>query len=232
MNIEEYILLKRQMGQHLLAVLIDPEHPISFEPGELDGADLIFVGGSTGDLSSVFIDKIRHLTHRPIVLFPGNAKQFTSGADALLFLSMLSSRNPEVLINQQVKAALAIKASGIETIPMGYILVDGGKISSVEKTSQSLPIAQEDVEQVVATAVAGELLGHHLIYLEAGSGAKIPVSIELIQRVREAIKVPLIVGGGITSPQAMQAAWKAGADIVVIGNHLEQHPKQLKLFCR
>jgi len=232
MNVLEYIQLKRQMRQHLLAVLLDPERPIRFEKGELDGADLVFVGGSTGVLSSEFIEQIRTLTHRPIVLFPGNAGQFTAKADALLFLSMLSSRNPEVLIGQQVEVAATVKESGIETIPMGYILIEGGKKSSVEQASHSAPIPQTDIAQICSTAIAGELLGHQLIYLEAGSGALNPVSVEIIRKVRAAVSLPLIVGGGITSPEAMTAAYKAGADIVVIGNHLEQHPDQLKLFCR
>jgi len=232
MNIYEYITLKRQMGQHLLAVLLDPEHDIAFRSGELDGADLVLVGGSTGALSCAFIEQIRTLTHRPIVLFPGNANQFVGSADALLFLSMLSARNPKVLIEQQVQAAAAVRASGIETIPMGYILIDGGQVSSVERTSASSPIAQSDIPLIVSTAIAGELLGHKLIYLEAGSGAKTPVSTDIIRAVRSAIQVPLIVGGGITSPEGMRQAWQAGADIVVIGNYLEQHPEQLKFFSR
>jgi len=232
MNVKEYILLKRQMGQHLLAVLLDPEKPIRFLPGELDGADLIFVGGSTGSISDAFIQQIRSLTHRPIVLFPGNTDQFTAQADALLFLSMLSSRNAEVLIGQQVKAAAAVKLSGIESIPMGYILIDGGTTSSVEKASASTPIPPADISQICSTAIAGELLGHQLIYLEAGSGAKNPVSIDIIKQVRDAVTIPLIVGGGITSPEGMKAAFKAGADIVVIGNYLEQHPEEIKRFCR
>jgi len=232
MNVREYILLKRQMGQHLLAVLIDPDKPIRFRAGELDGADLIFAGGSTGELSPQFIEQIRALTHRPIVLFPGHPGQFTAKADALLFLSMLSSRNPDVLIGQQVQVATEVKQSGIETIPMGYILIDGGIESSVQQVSHSAPIPPTDIAQICSIAVAGELLGHQLIYLEAGSGAKNPVSTEIIRRVKELISVPLIVGGGITTPEAMQAAFKAGADMVVIGNHLEKHPEQLNLFCR
>lgn len=232
MNVKEYILLKRQMGQHLLAVLLDPEKPIRFKAGELDGADLVFVGGSTGSISPDFIEQIRTLTHRPIVLFPGNTHQFTAQADALLFLSMLSSRNAEVLIGQQVQAAAQVKQSGIETIPMGYILIDGGTTSSVQQASASTPLPQTSIAEICHTAIAGELLGHQLIYLEAGSGAKNPVSIDIIRQVRQSISVPLIVGGGICSPQAMKAAFQAGADIVVIGNHLEQHPEQLTLFCR
>jgi len=232
MNVQEYIALKRQMGQHLLAVLLDPEKPIRFHSGELDGADLVLVGGSTGELSPAFIEQLRALTHRPIVLFPGNVHQFTAQADALLFLSVLSSRNPEVLIGQQVKVAAQVRQSGIETIPMGYILIEGGKTSSVEQASHSLPIPQTAIDTICSTAMAGELLGQELIYLEAGSGAKTPVSIEIIKRVRASISVPLIVGGGITSPQAMKAAFQAGADIVVIGNYLEQYPDEIKHFCR
>jgi len=232
MNVNEYISLKRQMGQKMLAVLIDPDKPIRFTKGELDGADLVFVGGSTGAISEAFIQQIRTITHRPIVLFPGNIAQFTAQADALLFLSMLSSRNAEVVIGQQVKAAAEVKQSGIETISMGYILIDGDKVSSVQQASHSTPISKEDIPLICSTAIAGELLGNQLIYLEAGSGAKTPVSTEIIQRVKKTISVPLIVGGGITTPEGMKAAFKAGADIVVIGNYLEQHPEEINRFCR
>lgn len=231
MNVLEYILAKRQTGQHMLAVLLDPEHEIPFRKGELDAADLIFVGGSTGGISPLFIDKIRTLTHRPIVLFPGNPSQFSPQADALLYLSVLSSRNADLLVGQQIASAHAIRESGIEVLPMGYILVDGGKETSVVRASHSSPIPQADIAQIKDTALAGEMMGRQLIYLEAGSGAKNPVSIDIINAVRQAISIPLIVGGGITTPQMMKDAFRAGADIVVIGNHFEHHPDQFSLFC-
>jgi len=232
MNVTEYILLKRQMGQKMLAVLIDPDKPLRFSKGDLDGTDLILIGGSTGTISDLFIEQIRSITHRPLVLFPGNLSQFTAKADALFFLTMLSSRNAEVVIGQQVKAAAQVKQSGIETLSMGYILIDGGKVSSVEQVSHSTPLPSNDIHQIISTAIAGELLGNQLIYLEAGSGAKNPVSTDIIQQVRSAISLPLIVGGGITTPDYMKAVFRAGADIVVIGNHFEQHPEQIKSFCR
>lgn len=231
MNIHEYIYTKHQLNQHMLAVLLDPEHPIPFHAGELDAADLILVGGSTGVISPDFIGQIRTLTHRPVVLFPGNPQQFTPQADALLFLSVLSSQDPDLLIGQQIAAADTIHNSGIETLPMGYILIDGGKETSVVRESHSAPIPQSDLTRIVHTALAGQMMGKQLIYLEAGSGAKTPVSIDIIQAVRSVLSIPLIVGGGITTPQAMKAAFRAGADIVVIGNHFEHHPNQLHLFC-
>jgi len=215
-----------------LAVLLDPEHDIPFAKGELDRADVIFVGGSTGSLTTEFVDKVRSLSKRPIVLFPGNPSQFAPNADALLFLSVLSSRNPNMLLTPHIAAAEVIHQSGIEVIPMGYILIDGGNYSSVQRASHSTPIPQSDIEQIVSTALAGEMLGKRLIYLEAGSGAKNPVSIDIIRAVKAAISIPLIVGGGITTPEAMRAAFEAGADIVVIGNHFEKHPEQLPLFTR
>ncbi|MCQ2348049.1 MAG: phosphoglycerol geranylgeranyltransferase [Paludibacteraceae bacterium] len=230
MNVLEYILAKRQMGQHMLAVLLDPEHEIRFRKGELDAADLIFVGGSTGAISPLFIDKIRAITHRPIVLFPGNPSQFSPQADALLYLSVLSSRNPDLLVGRQIDSAQVIAQSGIEVLPMGYILIDGGIPTSVVQTCQSAPIPQDQITLITSTALAGQMMGKQLIYLEAGSGAKNPVSIDIINAVRQAINIPLIVGGGITTPQMMKDAFRAGADIVVIGNHFERHPEELHLF--
>lgn len=214
----------------MLAVLLDPEHDIPFQKGELDAVDLIFVGGSTGAISPDFIGKIRTLTHRPVVLFPGNQQQFTSQADALLYLSVLSSKNADLLVGQQIYAARRIYESKIETISMGYILVDGGKETSVVRASHSAPIPQTNISLIADIALAGEMKGKKLIYLEAGSGAKTPVSIDIIRAVRQVLNVPLIVGGGITSPQAMRDAFVAGADIVVIGNHFEHHPETLPKF--
>lgn len=135
-----------------------------------------------------------------------------------------------MLITPHIKIAKNVIQSGIESIPMGYILIDGERKSSVELVSRCTPIAQNNVQQIISIALAGQLLGKQLIYLEAGSGAKKPVSTDVIRAVKEQITIPLIVGGGICTPQAMLQAFQAGADIVVIGNHFEQHPEQLPTF--
>ena len=166
----------------------------------------------------------------PVVLFPGNVSQVTAEADALLFLSLLSGRNAEMLVGQQVRAAEAVKQAAIETIPMGYILVDGGRETAVARVSGTRPIAQESLDEIVHTAMAAEMMGKQLVYLEAGSGALQPVREEVIRAVRAAISCPLIVGGGIRSTEEMQRAYHAGADIVVVGNWLEEHPEELQKF--
>lgn len=227
------ILSAKQAGRKQLALLLDPEKAdLSRLP--LRGTDLpdyIFVGGSTGGSIDAFVRSLRSLTALPIVLFPGSALQFTPAADALLFLSLLSGRNPETLVGQQIRAARAVRTSGIESIPMGYILVDGGRPTAVQRVSHTLPIPQTDIPLITDTAIAAELLGKQLVYLEAGSGADMPVSQTVIRSVRAHISVPLIVGGGIRTPEQMTDAFSAGADLVVIGNHFESHPDQLPLFC-
>lgn len=232
MKVEEYIL----QNERLLAVLFDPEKQASDESLRLraEAADLLFVGGSTAGrgMTKQTVRRLRGITDKPVVLFPGNPLQFTSEADALLFLSLLTGRNAEQLIGQQIAAARAVRESHIESVPMGYILVDGGRMSSVQRVTGSTPLPQTDIEAIVDTAIAGCLLGKRLIYLEAGSGAATPVSGKVIRAVRDAVDVPLIVGGGIRSPKEMQEAYEAGADIVVIGNHLELHPEEAVLFRR
>lgn len=224
---------------HSLALLLDPEKtnlealPLSAEVQP----DYLFVGGSTGGDTTEFIRSIRQKMQLqgisiPVVLFPGNPSQFSSEADAVLFLSLLSGRNPEMLVGQQVKAARMVKQSGVETIPMGYILVDGGTETSTMRVTQTQPIPANEIDTIVNTATAAELMGKKVVYLEAGSGAKVPISSEIIAAVRQHISIPIIVGGGIRTPQTMQAAYDAGADIVVIGNHFEQHPEQLREFVR
>jgi putative glycerol-1-phosphate prenyltransferase len=164
------------------------------------------------------------------VLFPGNVAQFTPLADAILFLSLLNSRRPEILIEPHLQSALAIRQSGVESIPMGYILIDGGSKSSVEVVSNCIPLGSTDVQNIVRHAVAAELLGKRLIYLEAGSGAASAVPVDVIMAVREAIDLPLIVGGGIASVAQMLNAYDAGANIVVIGNYFERFPEHIPMF--
>ena len=226
--IYDTILLRIAAGRKMLVRLIDPE---KFDEQSLcEGFSMIFVGGSTASGSEAVVEAVRRKTKAPIVLFPGNVRQFTPKADALLFLTLMNSRDARFLIDAQTDAAEAIAASGIETIPMGYILLDGGKQSAVERVTGCRAIRQEDEPAVVRTAVAAELMGKRLIYLEAGSGAKTPVKPSIISAVRSRIHVPLIVGGGIRSIQQMTEAFDAGADIGVIGNLFEEKPDETVRF--
>ena len=235
MEVMRYIAAAKADGRKLFAWLVDPEKAEAlFTAGETPASPvnmLIFVGGSSGGEQTEKV--VRQLKARydvPVVLFPGNVSQVTAEADALLFLSLLSGRNAEMLVGQQVRAAEAVRRSAIETIPMGYILVDGGRESAVARVSGTRPIAQEAVDEIVHTAMAAQMMGKQLVYLEAGSGALEPVREEVIRAVRAAISCPLIVGGGIRSTETMQRAYNAGADIVVVGNWLEEHPEELEEF--
>ena len=234
MSVYSTILSHKQQATKLLAILIDPDKEQAYRPllSELNHADLILVGGSTGGNIEPCIAALRAHTNAPLVIFPGNVAQFSPDADALLFLTLLNARTADMLIDPHVQMAMPILQSGIESIPMGYILIDGGRKSSVEKVSHCTPIPQDEVDRIVATAVAGQLLGKQLIYLEAGSGAKARVSTDIIRAVRAQLQVPLIVGGGICTLDAMLQAFDAGADIVVIGNHFEQHPDEMGDFIR
>ena len=234
MAIIQQIVSAKAQSRKLLVVLIDPDKPAAVEAvcPYLSLPDMIFIGGSTGDQCETCIVQLRQTTERPILLFPGNIEQFTPTADALLFLSLLNARTPDVLIQPHIHIAQQVLQSGIETIPMGYILIDGDRKSSVEIATQCIPIPQNNIREIVSTAIAGQLLGKQLIYLEAGSGAKTPISAEIIRAVRAQLSVPLIVGGGITTPDAMLRAFDAGADVVVIGNHFEQNPDEIDEFVR
>ena len=234
MAIIQQIVSAKAQSRKLLVVLIDPDKPAAVEAvcPYLSLPDMIFIGGSTGDQCETCIAQLRQTTERPIMLFPGNTAQFTPTADALLFLSLLNARTPDVLIQPHIHIAQQVLQSGIETIPMGYILIDGDRKSSVEIATQCIPIPQNNIREIVSTAIAGQLLGKQLIYLEAGSGAKTPISAEIIRAVRAQLSVPLIVGGGITTPEAMLHAFEAGADVVVIGNHFEQNPDEIDEFVR
>ena len=234
MAIIQQIVSAKAQSRKLLVVLIDPDKPAAVEAvcPYLSLPDMIFIGGSTGDQCETCIAQLRQTTERPIMLFPGNIAQFTPTADALLFLSLLNARTPDVLIQPHIHIAQQVLQSGIETIPMGYILIDGDRKSSVEIATRCIPIPQNNIREIISTAIAGQLLGKQLIYLEAGSGAKTPISAEIIHAVRAQLSVPLIVGGGITTPEAMLHAFDAGADVVVIGNHFEQNPDEIDEFVR
>ena len=225
--------------RHSLALLLDPEKadlsrlPIS----ECCYPDYIFVGGSTGGDTTKFIDELRlkigdRRLHIPIVLFPGNSSQFSPKADAILYLSLLSGNNPEYLVGQQIKSARSIAESHMDFVPTAYVLIDGGVETSTMRVTGTKPLDPRDMQLIVDTCIAAELMGKKVIYLEAGSGALNPVSPDIIKAVRAVTSVTLIVGGGIRTPEAMKAAYEAGADIVVIGNHFEEHPEELSRFCR
>ena len=225
-----YIQRASKNGEKLLAILLDPDKTTLDELPEVAQkiarlrAHFIFVGGSfvKNNTTAFFVKTLKEHTEIPVILFPGDYSQVTDYADALLFLSLLSGRNPEYLIEQQIKSVPYLKNSTLEIIPTGYILIDGGTQSSVLKISNTTPIPQENIELAVATAVAGMYKGKQLIYLEAGSGAKKPVNSNLIAKVKENINIPLFVGGGIKSREQLQSAYESGADLVIIGTAFEE----------
>jgi len=218
-----------------LAVLIDPDKQDNtsllrlIELAANSKADFFFVGGSLLVENSFerTIDTIKSHSKIPVIIFPGSSYQLSEKADAILFLSLISGRNPEYLIGQHVVAAPILKESGIEVIPTGYILIDGGRVSTTSYITQTVPVPNDKPDIAVATAIAGEMLGMKLIYLEAGSGAENTVSSEMIRQVKKNISVPLIVGGGIRSAEDAEEICKAGADVIVIGNVLEKAPELL-----
>ena len=221
-------------NKKLFALLIDPDQHttesltnLSKNADEL-GVDLIFVGGSllNNDIDKSF-ELIKKNTTIPALLFPGSLLQITNKADGILLLSLISGRNSDLLIGNHVIASARIKRSNLEVLPTGYILIEGGKSTSVEYMSNTKPIPAEKIDIAVATAMAGEMLGLKYIYLEAGSGAKTSINIKIIKGVKENISIPLIIGGGIKTPNDVKSAFNAGADIIVVGNVIEQNPEIL-----
>jgi putative glycerol-1-phosphate prenyltransferase len=186
--------------------------------------DYIFVGGSlvVSDYLESCVETIKANSDLPVILFPGSPSQLSRKADALLYLSLISGRNPELLIGQHVISAPFVKQSGLEVMSTGYMVVDGGAPTTVSYISNASPLPSDKSDIAMCTAMAGEMLGMKLIYMDAGSGAKRPVSVELIKRVSKSIEVPLIVGGGIVSPEQAFLSSNAGADIIVVGNAIEK----------
>jgi putative glycerol-1-phosphate prenyltransferase len=217
-----------------LALLIDPDN---YELNKLEytikkaidcQVSFVLVGGSL--ISKSVNDKIsciKEISDIPVFLFPGNLLQLCDKADGILLLSLISGRNPEYLIGTHIHAAPFLRNSGMEIIPTGYMLIDTGAKTSVEYMSNTSPIPSNKPDIAVATAMAGEMLGMKMIYLEGGSGALHVVNSKLISEVKRAIQIPLIVGGGITSKKQAQEVYKAGADIIVIGNAIEKNPEFL-----
>ncbi|NDB52605.1 MAG: geranylgeranylglyceryl/heptaprenylglyceryl phosphate synthase, partial [Chitinophagaceae bacterium] len=176
-------------------------------------------------ISSQLDELVRHIkknTSIPVVLFPGSPSQVTRQADALLYLSLISGRNPELLIGQHVLSAPFVKQSGLEILSTGYIVVDGGAPTTVSYISNAAPIPADKEDIALCTALAGEMLGMKLIYMDAGSGARQPITTSMIKRVADQISIPLIVGGGIKTPEKAQENCKAGADLIVVGNAIEK----------
>lgn len=226
------ILIAKNANKKLLAILLDPDKLILSKVEVViskinkSQATHIFVGGSTvaNGETEIIVEEIKKFTNLPIILFPGNFNQITNKADAILFLSLLSGRNPEYLIEQQVKAAPILHQTDLEVISTGYVLVNGGVETAVQKVSKTQPISQTNIDLIVHTALAGEYLGKKLIYLEAGSGAKVPIDPINIKEVANSLTIPLIVGGGIRSQKQLQQAYDAGADLAVIGTAFEENP--------
>ncbi len=236
-NVYEQLVQRRSQGRKSLAVLVDPDKtaklPRLLELAKISPPDFFFIGGSLlngGSLESC-IAMVRAASDVPVVLFPGSVMQVAPAADAILLLSVLSGRNAELLIGRHVVAAPMLKKSGLEIISTGYLLVDSGASTTVSYITNTFPIPRDKNAIAVCTALAGEQLGMKLIYLEAGSGAKLPVPPEMVAAVREAISVPLITGGGLRTPEEMAGRCRAGADVIVAGNVLEENPELLPSFC-
>ena len=219
-------------------VLIDPDKPTDEQIVEIVeksvkvGVDFFFVGGSllTTDSLDNCIKLIKKHCDIPVLIFPGNSLQISKWCDGFLLLSLISGRNAEMLIGRHVISAPYLKLYGNEIIPTGYMLVDGGKPTSVSYMSNTTPIPHDKDDIAMCTALAGEMLGLKIIYMDAGSGAIEPISAEMIAKVKKTIEIPLIVGGGINSPEKAANASRAGADIIVVGNALEKSIDKLQEF--
>lgn len=196
---------------------------------DLNGVDAFLLGGSlVSESVDPFIDVLKKFSSIPVLLFPGSLLQISQKADGILLLSLISGRNPEFLIGNQVVAAPVIRRTRLEVIPTGYMLIDRGAITSVEYMSNTKPIPADKTDIAVATAMAGEMMGQKLMYLEAGSGAPDHIPLNMIAEVKKHIQIPLIVGGGIKSADHAISIAKAGADIIVVGNATEKNPTLIK----
>jgi putative glycerol-1-phosphate prenyltransferase len=232
-RIQEKIAIKKKQ----LAILIDPDKlnkeslSNTINICKSSNIDFIFYGGSLLHEPAhfeYFLAEIKKQTTIPVILFPGSSMQVSQKADGILLLSLISGRNPEFLIGQHVVAAPYLKSSGIEILPTGYILIESGKSTTVSYISNTTPIPADKPEIAACTAMAGEMLGLKLIYLDAGSGAQNNISKETISKVKNNISCPLIIGGGINTVEKAIDAFNAGADIIVIGNAAEKSPDLIK----
>lgn len=230
------LLDKKKQGKKSFAVLIDPDKVSSATLPALVSlaveakVDYIFVGGSLviSDNLEECISTIKSLCPIPVLLFPGSPSQISRKADALLYLSLISGRNADLLIGQHVISAPFVRKSGLELIPTGYMVIDGGAATTVSYISNAAPIPSDKAEIAMCTAMAGEMLGMKVIYLDSGSGAKKAVSEEMIAAVAKHIEVPLIVGGGIRDAEKAYRNCKVGADVIVVGNAIENDPTLIR----
>ncbi len=240
MRNQKPLLAKLSKLNRGIAILVDPEKAVNEAQFTRQlqaicaiSPEFIFIGGSTvnSEQMSSAIELIKATTSIPLIIFPGGTEQLDTRADGLLFLSLISGRNPRYLIGQQVEAAALLFQSNMEILSTGYILVDGGIQSAVERVSGTAPIPQNDVTHIASTAKAGILLGMDCLYVDAGSGAHTPVSEEIIREL-SALGNPLIIGGGLRTIASIQTAHEAGANLVVIGNKLEEDSTLLEELIR
>ena len=236
MNIYKSLEERKKNGRKSFAVLIDPDkvnHSVLDELMDLSitaKVDYFLVGGSLV-ISNHLDEVVKYIKGNctiPVILFPGSPTQISKHADALLYLSLISGRNPELLIGQHVVSAPAVKQSGLEIMPTGYMVIDGGAPTTVSYISNASPIPADKNEIAMCTAMAGEMLGMKLIYMDSGSGAKQPIAETMIEQVAKSISVPLIIGGGIVEPEKAYRNCKAGADLIIVGNAIEKDSSLIK----
>ena len=228
LNIYSFLCSELAKNKKKIALLIDPDKYNPYLPSiaEEAGVDYIFAGGSiltNGNLQQC-VQSLKAICNLPVILFPGNLGQISPDADAILFLSLISGRNADNLIGKHVLAAPILKKTALEIIPTGYMLIDGGKITAATYMSSTLPIPSDKYDIAMSTAIAGEMLGLKLIYMDAGSGALNPIPVAMIKEVKNNISIPLIVGGGIRNPETAYDLCVAGADVIVVGTVAEESP--------
>src|SRR5205085_9318296 len=230
MKIYKSLEERKKTGHKSFAVLIDPDkvdHSLLDELMDLSisaNVDYFLVGGSLV-ISNHLDDVVKHIKDNcsiPVILFPGSPTQLSKYADALLYLSLISGRNPELLIGQHVVSAPTVKQSGLEILSTGYMVIDGGAPTTVSYISNASPIPHDKNEIAMCTAMAGDMLGMKLIYMDSGSGAKRPITESMIKIVADHIEVPLIIGGGIVHPEKAYLNCKAGADVIFVGTAIEK----------
>ncbi len=232
----DYIHTAKKENKKLLAILLDPdklalaEIPNTISKINKSNANLLFIGGSLlfKNVLDEFVSIVKQNTKLPVLLFPGSAMQITNNADGILFLQLISGRNPEYLISNQVIAAPLLKQTDLEVISTSYLLIESGRETTASYISNTKPIPSHKPEIAMATAMAGEFMGHKLIYMDGGSGALNSVPTEMIKMVSKNVDLPIIIGGGLKTKQAIQAVYEAGATIVVVGTAFENNEELLK----
>ena len=232
MNLYNSILVSKNQGKKLFAILIDPDKQknsdllLIIKNANKSKVNYFFVGGSLliNDNLNDCIKTIKENSKIPVILFPGNTMQINAKADGILFLSLISGRNPDLLIGKQVISAPILKQTELEIISTGYMLIDSGKATTASYMSNTVPIPREKNAIASSTAIAGQYLGMKLIYMDGGSGAEQPITSDMIKQVSNCIDIPLIIGGGICNAKKAIENCKAGADLIVVGNAIEKDP--------